>query len=336
MKRSISTVIIALILFFTSCKKDNEAYSDNIKIPDFNFPKTVQFEQNLSSYNIFTGTPSDLVPIDDYKLLELSSVLFTDYTYKQRLVKVPSGATISKHSDGSLEFPDGTILTKTFYYYNNENDLSEGKNIIETRLLIKESNTWNVATYIWNESQTDATLETNGKDIQITWKNTNGINQTTLYHIPDKNECMTCHQSNSALSPIGPSILNLNRDVEREGTSINQLHYLQSLNILATFDFDEKSQMVDFNNSSESLTDRGRAYLAMNCAHCHNPYAWDRTSEREFDFRYETPLSQTGISYEEEKIIKSVQSKEMPLLGTSMLDQEGINLLVEYLTSMQQ
>lgn len=334
MRKSVLTLIGVFILFFVSCEKDNEVHTDNINIPDFDFPKTVQFEQNLSSYNIFDGASSDLTPTDDYKLLELSSILFTDYAYKQRLVKLPNGTTISKQSDGSLEFPDGTILTKTFYYYNNESDLSEGKNIIETRLLIKESDIWNVATYIWNESQTDATLETDGKDIQIGWKNINGINQSTLYHIPTENECMTCHQSNSALSPIGPSILNLNRDVERDGTRINQLQHLQSLNILEVFDVNEEPHMVDYNNSSESLTNRGRAYLAMNCSHCHNPNAWDRPAEKEFDFRYDTPFGETGIPYEEEKIIKSVQNRKMPLVGTSMLDEEGINLLVEYLENL--
>ncbi len=64
--------------------------------------------------------------------------------------------------------------------------------------------------------------------------------------------------------------------------------------------------MVDYNDVNSSIEDRGRAYLAMNCAHCHNPTAWSKATEREFDFRYETLLSETGIFYEEEKIKRAL------------------------------
>lgn len=41
------------------CRK--EEFSRDIEIPDFNFPKTVVFEDSLSAYNIFEGIPSDLL-----------------------------------------------------------------------------------------------------------------------------------------------------------------------------------------------------------------------------------------------------------------------------------
>ncbi|MEN8732437.1 MAG: hypothetical protein ABF321_07685, partial [Bacteroidia bacterium] len=83
-----------------------------------------------------------------------------------------------------------------------------------------------------------------------------------------------------------------------------------------------------------SLEERGRAYLAMNCAHCHNPNSWERSAEREFDFRYETPFTEAGILYEEDKIKQALQDREMPLIGTTMLDEEGINLIIEYIESL--
>ena len=92
--------------------------------------------------------------------------------------------------------------------------------------------------------------------------------------------------------------------------------------------------MVDYNDASAALEDRGRAYLTMNCAHCHNPGGWQKANEREFDFRYETPFSQTGISYEEEKIKRALDDREMPFIGTTMLDEEGVNLVKEYLDNL--
>ena len=326
--------IIGLILLISASCCDREAFDVKIRIPEFNFPKTVVFEENLSSYVIFEGPPSRLSPSEGFQLLELSSVLFTDYAHKQRLVKIPLGTRMTKSSDGTIDFPNGTILTKTFFYYKDERDTSLGKRVVETRLEIKENNVWNAATYIWNESQTDATLELNGLNTPISWIDTNGIDRSTIYHVPTENECMTCHQSNSEMTPLGPTLLNLNRNIERDGNTVNQITYFQNLGLLNQFSVDHIEQMSNYRNTNASLQDRGKAYLAMNCAHCHNPDSWQRAADREFDFRYETPLNEAGIRYEEEKIKRVIRDQEMPLIGTTMLDDEGAELLIDFLNSL--
>ncbi|MFK7949624.1 MAG: hypothetical protein AB8G11_18680 [Saprospiraceae bacterium] len=332
MKKYFAFIIGLILLVVISC--DKEEFNSNIEIPDFGFPKTVVFADSLSFYEIFEGTPSNLSPSDGFELLELSSVLFTDYSHKQRLVKIPAGTQITKSIDEMIEFPNGTILTKTFFYYNDERDTTLGKRVVETRLEIKENDVWNVATYIWNENQSEAILELNGLDTPITWIDKNGINRSTLYHIPTENECMTCHQSNSKMTPLGPTLLNLNRNVERNGNYLNQITHLQNLGLLNNFSINEIGQIANYNNLNSSLEERGRAYLAMNCAHCHNPDSWERSAEREFDFRYETPLNAAGILYEEDKIKRAIQDREMPLIGTTMLDEEGLNLIIEYLDNL--
>ena len=329
-----NAILIAGVILIVVISCNKEEFNRDIEIPDFNFPKTVVFEDSLSSYEIFEGTPSNLTPTEDFELLELSSVLFTDYSHKQRLVKIPAGTQMTKSSDETIDFPNGTILTKTFFYYNDERDTTLGKRIIETRLEIKENDVWNVATYIWNQNQTNAILELNGFDTPIVWVDENGISRSTTYHIPTENECMTCHQSNSKMTPLGPTLLNLNRNVERNGSTLNQLTHLQNVGVLNNFSVNQISQMVDYNDFNASLEERGRAYLAMNCAHCHNPNSWERSAEREFDFRYETPFNEAGILYEEDKIKRALQDREMPLIGTTMLDEEGLNLITEYIESL--
>lgn len=316
----------------SACQKNDDDFE--VQIPDFNFPQTNSFESNLSAYNIFEGTLSNLIPSEDFELLELSSALFTDYAHKQRLVKIPDGSKLSKLNSTAIDFPNGTILTKTFFYYNDDRDTSLGKRIIETRLLIKESGTWNIATYLWNESQTDATLKLDGHDTQVSWTNSQGNNLSTLYHVPTQNECMTCHQSSSSMTPIGPTLLNLNRTVNRNGIDLNQLTYLQSIELLEQFSVAEIPQMVDYKDINASLSDRGRAYLAMNCAHCHNPSAWDIPAEKDFDFRHEIPFEQTGIQNGKDKISRNIINQEMPFIGTTMMDEEGVALLIEYLNSL--
>ena len=81
MKRTLICAIGLLIITIFSCNDDN--FDFEVEIPDFNFPETIDFEDSLSAYNIFKGSPSNLIPSDDFQLLELSSILFTDYTHKQ-------------------------------------------------------------------------------------------------------------------------------------------------------------------------------------------------------------------------------------------------------------
>ena len=333
MERNIAFTIALILLVVISCSE--EEFNKDIEIPSFNFPKTVVFEDSLSSYKIFKGTPSNLTPSESYEQLELNSALFTDYSHKQRLVKVPLGKQMIKLSDGNIDFPNGTILTKTFFYYNDARDTTLGKRVIETRLEIKENDVWNVATYLWNLNQTDAILELDGIDTPITWIDENGISRSTLYHVPTENECMTCHQSNSIIAPLGPTLINLNRNVARDGNTLNQIAHLQNVGMLNNFPVNQIGQMASYNDLNTSLEERGRAYLAMNCAHCHNPNSWKRPAEREFDFRYKTPLNEAGILYEEEKIKRALLDREMPLIGTTMLDEEGVILIIEYLNNLR-
>lgn len=331
MERFFFYAITVLSIINTSCKKDE--IREKVQIPEFNFPKTVDFENKLSTYKVFQGAPKNLTPSEGFELLELSSVLFTDYALKQRLVKLPEGTQMKLLGDGTIQFPNGTILTKTFYYYNDFRNTTKGKKIIETRLLIKENDKWNAATYEWNVDQTDATLQLNGKSLQLSWVGINGSSKSTLYKIPTENQCMTCHQSNGSMTPLGPTTLNLNRIVERNGKTLNQLAHLQNLNLLNGSSTNPSPTMVDYKDKTEAISKRGRAYLAMNCAHCHNPAAWDKPAERDFDFRHETRLENTGILFGKNKIFNAVISQEMPFIGTTMIDEEGVALLIEYLES---
>lgn len=331
--KKVTLIIAYAALALVSCRSE-ENEDSRVQIPDFNFPTSIAFEANLSAYSIFSGLPSNLVPSSDFELLELSSVLFTDYAYKQRLIKVPSGTKLTQADAKALDFPDGTILTKTFFYYNDDRDTSLGKRIVETRLLIKEQGLWNIASYLWNEDQTDATLVLDGKDLPISWTDSQGKSLSTSYHVPSQNECMTCHQTNSTVKPIGPSLLNLNRTVVRDGNTVNQLAHLQSQGQLEQFSLDGIPQMVDYKDVNASLSDRGRAYLAMNCAHCHNPSAWNTPADKEFDFRHDIPLGQTGIQGGKDKISRNIMNGEMPFIGTTMVDEEGTALILDYLNSL--
>lgn len=328
-------LVSGLILIATIAGIDaTDRYDEERAVSEYNHIETIVFEEKLSAYNIFEGSAANLSPASDFHLLELSSTLFTDYAQKQRLIKVPEGTQITRLKDNSVDFPDGTILVKTFYYDHDERDPTLGRRIIETRLLIKESATWNVATYQWNQNQTDANLILDGFDTKVNWIGASGNKLSTIYQVPNQNECYTCHQSHSKLTPLGPSLRNLNRNVQRNEEKLNQIIHLQSIGLLNDFQVSAISKMVDYKDSKASLSARARAYLAMNCSHCHNPSGWEKSNQRRFDFRYEIPLAETGILSKKDKIVRTMINGRMPYIGTSMVDEEGISLITDYLHSL--
>src|ERR1044072_7412163 len=110
----------------------------------------------LSDYKIFAGDPAALIPGNGFQLYELATGLFTDYAEKQRLIKLPVGKTIVAVNDGLPQFSD-------------KRDPLKGKRLIETRLLIKLNGQWLAGTYVWNNEQTDAMLESKGANVPVSW-----------------------------------------------------------------------------------------------------------------------------------------------------------------------
>lgn len=206
-----------------------------------------------------------------------------------------------------------------------------GKKIIETRLEIKEKNTWNIATYVWNDEQTDAFLNMDGKKVSVNWINSDGNNQKIKYEVPSSNQCVLCHQSNSEVGPIGPTLKNLNLLVKRNGLNINQLSHLQSTGFLTDFSVENIGSITNYEDPNNTLDERFKSYLFINCAHCHNPKGWEESSKKPYDFRYETSINNMGIIGREDKLYRVVNNGRMPYLGTTIKHHEGIEIINEYI-----
>lgn len=286
----------------------------------------------LSAYNIFQGNPSDLVPAAGYKLYELASELFTDYAEKQRLIKLPAGQILNPVNDGLPEFPDGTIMVKTFYYFHDKRNLAAGKRIIETRLLIKSGDKWSVGTYLWNEAQTEAKRIGTGLNTTVNWIDENGKGNVISYQVPRNTECNTCHQSNDKIIPIGPKMRNLNRIVTRSGSDINQLQHLQNEGIFPAINPKNFSSLPAYADISVSVDLRARAYLDVNCSHCHNHKGFAENTDLFLTF--ETPFDDTDINKRKKAIIRRMERGQMPKLGTTMVHKEGLELLKSYIETL--
>ena len=69
----------------------------------------------LSDYNLFTDASDPTAgPTRGGVPYDLSTALFSDYTSKYRFVFVPEGKTVGYNPSEALDFPVGTVITKTF------------------------------------------------------------------------------------------------------------------------------------------------------------------------------------------------------------------------------
>ncbi len=222
----------------------------------------------LSDYNFFKKIETQ-IPNENVIPYHLASPLFSDYTYKFRFVSMPNGEFAQYNYNEVFNFPVGTKIIKTFAYPVDDRDLSLGFQLLETRLLIKDQNGWYPLSYIWKENQDDAELKYIGKTINAKWIDKNGVEQVNRYRVPNINQCGSCHNLNKVIMPIGPKGRNLDVDFFYQHGMENQIDYWDKINILENIPSDRKNPTAIWNLESETIENRARAYLDINCAHCH-------------------------------------------------------------------
>ena len=228
-----------------------------------NFSKAPRF---LSEFGFFQDMQNQ-IPAEGVHPYSLVSPLFSDQTDKLRFVYVPEGQKLGYVKDKVFIFPVGSTLIKTFAYLNMNGPLEQ--QLLETRLLINTNAGWKAISYVWNEEQTDAKRAIAGATIPTSFLNSQGELVAVRYRAPNQNQCKECHQVNKVMTPIGPKARNMNKDLNYQSGEMNQLLYWAALGwIDQKLDSTPISSYTDVN---ASLNNRARAYLDINCGHCHIP-----------------------------------------------------------------
>ncbi|NHM07261.1 hypothetical protein G4D82_08520 [Flavobacterium sp. CYK-4] len=328
----------------------------------------------LSDYHFFIGPLKNLKPNYKVLPYEPASVLFSDYAHKKRFVWMPRGTKATYNGDNkTLELPVGAVLIKNFYYDrvlpNNTT------RIIETRLMIRKASGWIFAEYVWNAEQTEAYYDMEGSFTPISWMDENNLVKETNYRIPSEAQCAICHKRKELVNdvevttyiPIGIKPQNLNFNYNYGNTVRNQLNmwiqqgYLQNNFSLPT----PENTIIDYNDSSKPLELRVRSYVDINCSHCHS-------EGRHCDYRpMRFAFSDTGLpngagrtnlgvcvntedmqGFPEDlgtivnpgstdrsmlyyRINTTNETFRMPLHGRTMIHQEGVALIGQWINSLQ-
>jgi len=352
-------LLLLLFLSFLSCGPDDPDY---VPISPVSVDLTKIPYANLSEYKFFDGEMKNQAPSLDVIPYEPASSLFSDYAHKKRFIWLPKGTQATYNGDDNVyDFPVGTALLKSFYYDNvaPENTTK----IIETRLLIRKADGWQTYTYVWNEEQTEATLEAlgNGVFVPVTWTE-NGVSRTIEYKIPSQTDCFTCHKRNpnhetggERTIPIGTKPQNLNTNFNYGGVNMNQIARWKSLGIIPNNTPAVGLSSVDWRDTSKSLDLRARSYLDINCAHCHRDGGHCDYTDVRFNFSNTDmrtvglcmpPIStvmdgpfviNAGNSENSEmyiRITSTAQNLMMPIIGRTIVDDEGTKLIKDWIDAM--
>ena len=201
----------------------------------------------------------------------------------------------------TLEFPVGTVFAKTFSFKNGADE-----DVVETRLLIKRRRAagdvfWVGLPYVWvtdgnGARHADLRIEGDTKSVRYDYddadpevvdaagKRVHYSGGTDHYAVPNAGACILCHNGDDlepGSPPIGPKVRNLNKDHEYADVGVmNQLAYLQSKALLDLPDEPSKlEKLAKWNvpgsggktaGSAADVHQRARAFLEVNCMHCHN------------------------------------------------------------------
>ena len=284
----------------------------------------------------------------------------------------------------TLAFPVGTVIAKSFGFMKNGVE-----DVIETRLLIKRAKAdgsvqWTGFSYEWTTDAAGkrvANLRLEGATRSVSWdyddpdpaavdaagKRLHYSGSAPKYAIPSAGACLLCHGGDDrepGTAPIGPKVRNLNRDASFAGVTQNQLAYLAAkgyLDLPAGKTADTLEKLVKWNvpgsggdtaNSPADVHKRVRAFLEVNCMHCHNPGGAAQNSGLKLD-SFTEPMDQrhgickppiaagrgadsgdydiqpgdAAVSILVNRVASTEAGIKMPPVARSVMQTEAVNLL---------
>ena len=274
--------------------------------------------------------------------------LWTDGAKKSRWMHLPAGTWIDASDPDAWVFPVGTRLWKEFRFTRRA----------ETRFIEHTSEGWRYATYIWSDDEQEAALAPE-RGASSTLEIRSGLH----YEIPSRMDCRACHEA-SPSRVLGVSALQLSPDrdphalhAEPPGAGAVDLAGLVEAGLVRGL----PSTLLEEPPRIAGVSQTARAalgYLHGNCSHCHAPGG--ELASLELSLRYPIGLRPGGTppalltslgrpsrfrvpgfpegaarlragdpdgSVLLARMASRHPVKQMPPLGTSLVDDEAVGLI---------
>jgi len=327
------------------------------------------FPEMLSQTGLFADTQQQ-VPSAGVTAFEINEPMWNDGATATRFLAVPSEKAIdvlpgprriansSVHE--TMQFPENSVLVRTVTLQDDSQKQIE----LETQLLHFTGKVWNAYTYVWNPEQTDAALApATGTELDLSKYGL--FSDRTVWNIHSRSECLRCHNAWIG-GPLAFTLPQLNCDAPHSGNSAatNQVKQFRNAGLLTgsipedpeTTDEVRVAKLANSRDASANIEQRARAYLAVNCAHCHQNGAGGTAT---IDLRHEASLDETkttgatpvqgAFQITGGAIIKPGEPSRsvllyraacsgrgrMPHIGSRHVDIEGIAMLREWIASLK-
>ncbi|MDP5103658.1 MAG: hypothetical protein NWP98_07000 [Erythrobacter sp.] len=296
--------------------------------------------RTLSEFGFFDDAKAQR-PAWGVRPYALNTPLWSDGAEKLRFIYLPEGTQLTADGDGLLQFPVGAAIIKTFAF-------GEGaaRRLIETRVLLHRAEGWTALPYRWNAEQTEATLALAGGRIDLVTP----AGEAISYAIPNKNQCKSCHGKDGEVIPIGPKARNLSaewlNEMGRKGWLVG--------------DIAGGDRLPDWRtHATGPAAPLARAYLDINCAHCHQPgggasnsgldLRWEQDAAHAIGILKRPVAAGRGAGGHEFSILPGspdtsillyrMGSAEpgiaMPELGKSSVDRDGVAVVRRWILEMK-
>jgi uncharacterized repeat protein (TIGR03806 family) len=325
----------------------------------------------LDEYGFFVGELGEQTLAPGVLPYSPVSPLWADHAGKGRYVFVPEGAHItfeqSADDEGSepgeaWQYPLGAVIIKTFYLDLDRSDTQAGEaRIIETRLMIQEDDGWSMHTYVWNDEQNAAERKVAGSRVMVDVIDADGEPFEQLYFVPNTNECSSCHERSDVQHTLGLVAYQLDYDIDVEGESVNQLQWLADQGLFGPDAVVEAGTYTPLSSPTDddiSIHDRARSYLHANCAHCHREGGGGGRTGLDLRFFEEDPArygvckapiaagvgaggraydiwpGEPDLSILPYRMATPDPEIRMPELATVLIDDFGVDLITEWILSM--
>ncbi|RLS36197.1 MAG: hypothetical protein DWH78_09245 [Planctomycetota bacterium] len=337
-------------------------------VPNADDGRHVNFPRKLSETGLFTSTKEQTASpgVTSY---EINAAQWADHASADRWMALPGAEPVQIDSDAKWIFPDGAVLAKTVSIEMSQGD-SNSVRRLETQVLHREEGAWRPYTYAWNDEQSDAELvDAAGftRTLQIRDAQAPSGLREQSYRFASRGECQMCHNpwvemkttsiGIQSASPLAVSSMQWNTSLP-EDPAQNQMTALHGHGWLAGSVAESPSSTGRFANPYDTtavLEERVRAYLHVNCSHCHQPHAGGSAT---IDLLHDVKLAdaklidakpgQGAFGISAARIVSpgdplgsvlhyrmaTIGSGRMPRIGSEEVDEQAVAMIREWIAQL--
>ncbi|MCD6049931.1 MAG: hypothetical protein K0Q55_1334, partial [Verrucomicrobia bacterium] len=321
------------------------------------------FPKKLSDTGLFYSTAKHQMA-EGVLPYDINTEMWSDGTSAERFIALPGTNNISKFLKGDFSkgetkdawrFPTNTVFARTVYVELEKGNPATRRRL-ETQILHNTGDDWKAYSYHWTKDQKDAVLyDGDGKEETYQVKDSAiGKTHPWTWRYSNRTECMVCHLTRTG-TIHSFAAFQLDREITQAGNKRNQMDLLKKLGLFE-HPVPKYQRMASLTDESASVNDRARAYLHVNCSHCHRfggsgastvDFRWEMTNEKMLAI--DAPPSQGTFGLDNPHVITAGRPHEsvllyrfaklgrghMPYLGAQEVDVTALKLLERWVRELK-